>query len=250
MKNMAVGLREKGTAAAVAAPIDLLRAHHIFGQLPAKVLEQLGTYVTRRRFERGAVIFAKGDSGHGLMGVVRGSVRISVPTVGGREIVLDNIHPGEVFGEMALLDGRSRSADATASEDCELMVIARRDFIQFVQHQPEVAAKLLEVLCGRLRHTNEQVEDVMFASLPVRLAKLLLRFSRAGGVNGIGKSLAITQRELSQIIGMSRENTNKQLRAWEKRGWVRLEHRTLVVLDDGALARIAEDSDLGSRFVG
>jgi len=243
MKNTTVGLRENPATAAVSAPIELLRAHHIFGQLPAKVIEQLGTYVTRRRVQRGAVIFAKGDPGHGLMAVVRGSVRISLPTMGGRDVVLDHIHPGEVFGEMALLDGRSRSADATASEDCELMVIDRRNFIQFVQHQPEVAAKLLEVLCGRLRHANEQVEDVMFTSLPVRLAKLLLRLPSTGKVSAPGKRLTITQRELSQVIGMTRESVNKQLRAWEKRGWVRLEHGTLVVLDRAALARIAEELD-------
>jgi CRP/FNR family transcriptional regulator, cyclic AMP receptor protein len=246
MQNATVGLREIAATAAVSAPVALLRAHHIFGQLPAKVIEQLGRYVTRRRLQRGAVVFAKGDPGHGLMAVVRGSVRISLPTIGGREIVLDHIHSGEVFGEMALLDGASRSANATASEDCELLVIDRRNFIQFVQHQPEVAAKLLEVLCGRLRHTNEQVEDMMFTSLPVRLAKLLLKFSPTGEVNATGKRLMITQRELSQMIGMSRENTNKQLRAWEKRGWVRLEHGTLVVLDGPALSRIAEDNDAGS----
>jgi CRP/FNR family cyclic AMP-dependent transcriptional regulator len=236
--------RENGVIAAGLAPIELLRAHHIFGQLPAQVIKQLAGYVTRRRVQRGAVIFAKGDPGHGLMAVVRGSVRISLPTMGGRDVVLDHIHPGEVFGEMALLDGQSRSADATASEDCELLVIDRRNFIQFVQHQPEVAAKLLEVLCGRLRHANEQVENVMFTSLPVRLAKLLLRLPSTGKVSAPGNRLTITQRELSQMIGMSRGNTNKQLRVWEKRGWVRLEHGTLVVLDGRALSRIADDSDL------
>jgi CRP/FNR family transcriptional regulator, cyclic AMP receptor protein len=244
MKNATVGQRAKGPAAVISTPIELLRAHHIFGQLPAPVIKQLAGYVTTRRVQRGAAIFAKGDPGNGLMAVVRGSVRISLPTMDGREVVLDHIRPGEVFGEMALLDGQPRSADATASEDCELAVIDRRNFIQFVQHQPEVAAKLLEVLCGRLRHTNEQVEDVMFTSLAVRLAKLLLRFSSTGGVNGAGKRLTITQRELSQMIGVARESTNKQLRVWEKRGWVRLEHGTLVILNGRALSRIAEDNDL------
>jgi CRP/FNR family cyclic AMP-dependent transcriptional regulator len=250
MKNATVGPREKGTHAAVSTPIELLRAHHIFGQLPPQIIERLATYVTSRRVQRGAMIFAKGDPGHGLMAVIRGSVRISLPTMAGREVVLDHIHPGQVFGEMALLDGQPRSADATASEDCELAVIDRRSFIQLVQHQPDVAAKLLEVLCGRLRHANEQVEDVMFTSLAVRLAKLLLRFSPTGEVNGTGKKLTITQRELSQMIGMSRENTNRQLRDWEKRGWVRLANRAVMVLDGRALSRIAQDSDFGSTPLG
>jgi CRP/FNR family cyclic AMP-dependent transcriptional regulator len=243
MKNATVGPSENRAAAAVSRPLELLRAHHIFGQLPAEVIKQLGAYATRRRVQRGAVIFAKGDPGHGLMGVVEGSVRISLPTMGGREVVLDHIRPGGIFGEMALLGGQLRSADATASEDCELMVIDRRDFTHFVQRQPEVVAKLLEIVCGRLRHANEQVEDVMFASLAVRLAKLLLRFWSIHEVNAAGKRLTITQRELSQMIGMARESVNKQLRTWEKRGWLRLEHGTLVVLDRAALARVAEERD-------
>src|ERR671927_256461 len=101
-------LRESRGARPIVAPVDLLRAHPIFGQLPSKVIDQLGTYVTRRRLRRGASIFAKGDPGSGLMAVLQGSVKISVPTIDGREVVLNLIQPGEVFGEIALLDGQPR----------------------------------------------------------------------------------------------------------------------------------------------
>jgi CRP/FNR family transcriptional regulator, cyclic AMP receptor protein len=232
------GLRSQPAARRVSGPIELLRGHAVLGQLPADILEQLSAYVARRRVERGATIFAKGDPGQGLMALVRGSVRISLPGAGGREVVLNRIGAGEVFGEMALLDGQARSADATAIEDCELLIVDRRNLLHLMHQQPEVAVKLLEVLCARVRRANEHVEDTMFMSLPVRLAKLLVRFA---GADEPPARIAITQRELSQMIGVSREATNKQLRIWEKRGWLRLEHGTLTVLDRAALARVEED---------
>jgi CRP/FNR family cyclic AMP-dependent transcriptional regulator len=199
----------------------------------------VGTYATRRRVKRGAVIFAKGDPGTGLMALLEGAVRISMPTQDGREVVLNLVQPGEIFGEIALLDGQPRTADAIAAEDCDLMVIDGRNFIPFVHGRPEVAVNLIEILCGRLRRTNEQVQDVMFLSLPARLAKLILRLAK--GDHASIKNLAITQQELSQMIGMSREATNKQLRAWEKRQLLRLDHRTITVLNAAALARAGED---------
>ena len=116
-----------------------------------------------------------------------------------------------------------------------------------MQRQPEMVTKLLEVLSGRLRRANEQFGDVMFTSVAVRLAKLLLRSLSSTEVNATGKRLTITQRELSQTIGVARESVNKQLRAWEKCGWVRLEHGTLVVLDGAALARLTEERDVATH---
>ena len=241
IRNPAAGPPERAGARRVSGPIELLRRHAVLGQLPAEALEQLSAYVARRRVERGAAIFAKGDPGQGLMAVVRGSVKISLPSASGREVVLNRVLAGEVFGEMALFDGQPRSADATAIEDCELLVVDRRNLLHLMHQKPEVAVKLLEVLCARLRRSNEQFEHTMFMSLPVRLAKLLLRFADSADSNEPRPKIAITQRELSQMIGASREATNKQLRAWEKRGWVRLERRTFTVLDHAALANVEDE---------
>jgi CRP/FNR family cyclic AMP-dependent transcriptional regulator len=229
------------------SPIDILRGHPIFGKLPPNILEQLATYVTRRRVKRGSALFAKGDPGTGLMAVLSGTVKISVPSADGHEVVLNLIRAGELFGEIALLDGRPRTADATAMDDCELMVIDRRDFIPFVKNQPNIALNLIEILCARLRHTSEQVEDLMFLSLPARLAKTLLKLANRSDSDKRSATFTITQRELSQMIGMSRESTNKQLRAWEKRNWVRLGRGTLTIVNAGALAEISEDgADYGN----
>jgi CRP/FNR family transcriptional regulator, cyclic AMP receptor protein len=223
-----------------------LRNHPLFREFPPAVIEHFGTYMTRRSVRRGATIFAKGDPGTGLMAVLWGSVKISVPTPDGREAVLNIINPGEIFGEMALLDGRPRSADAVAMDDCELMVIDRRDFIPFLRQQPDIALKFIEILCARIRHTSEQVEDVMYLSFPGRLAKTLLQLTGGPEAPAAHRNVRITQRELSSIIGMSRESTNKQLRAWEDRKWVRLQRGGIAVLDPNALAKLAAEGGTSS----
>ena len=133
--------------------LALLRNHPLFRELPAPVIERLGSYMKRRTVARGAAIFAKGDPGTGLMGVLVGSVKISVASADGRDVVLNIIHEGEIFGEIALLDGHPRTADATAMSDCELIVIERRDFVEFLRSEPDVTLKFIEILCARLRRT-------------------------------------------------------------------------------------------------
>lgn len=218
-----------------------LRNHPLFREFPASVIERLGSYMTRRAVRRGTTIFAKGDPGTGLMAVLSGSVKISVPATDGRESVLNIISEGQIFGEIALLDGRPRTADATAMTDCELMVIDRRQFVPFLRSEPDVALKFIEVLCTRLRRTSEQVEDVMYLHLPGRLAKTLLRLTDESGPRAEKRKIRITQREISQIIGVSRESVNKQLRAWERSKWVRLERGGIAVLNPNALADIAAE---------
>jgi CRP-like cAMP-binding protein len=225
--------------------LSLLRSPPLFRDLPPGVIEHLGSYMKTRRVARGTTIFAKGDPGSGLMGVLAGAVKVSVASADGKDIVLNVFREGDIFGEIALLDGRPRTADATAMSDCELIVIERRDFVPFLSSQPDVMLKFIEILCSRLRRTSEQVQDITFLNLPTRLAKTLLQLT--GGVQGSAapSKATITQREISQMIGMSRESTNKQLRAWAKRGWIRLERGGVGVIAPDKLAAIATE---GSEF--
>jgi CRP/FNR family cyclic AMP-dependent transcriptional regulator len=217
-----------------------LRNHPVFREFPSGVVEHLGTYMTRRKVPRGAVIFAKGDPGKTLMAVRSGSVRISVSAADGHEAVLNIIKPGQVFGEVALLDGRERTADAIAITDCELMVIDRRDFIPWLHREPDVVLKFIEILCARIRRTSAQVEEVMYLSIPARLAKALLELSGGIEASATRHVVRIAQRELGNIVGMSRESTNKQLRAWEQRKWVHLERGSIAVLDAEALMKLIQ----------
>ena len=237
--------RDSSAAGGVTDRVSLLRNHPLFCELTPSMLERISTYAKRRSFAKGSTIFEKGDAGVGLIGVVSGSVKISVTSADGRDIVLNIIRLGEVFGEIALLDGRARTANATAMSDCELIVIERREFLPFLRSEPDVTLKLMEILCSRLRKTSEQVQDVTFLNLSTRLAKTLLRLAANDGPSKPASKVAITQREISQIVGRSRESTNKQLRAWAKRGWIRLERGSVTVIKAAKLVELAAtDSDL------
>jgi CRP/FNR family cyclic AMP-dependent transcriptional regulator len=218
---------------------SLLKNHPFFNELPPADIAHLSSYMKRRSAKKDEVIFRKGDPGLGLIGVIFGSIKISAPSREGKDIVLNIIREGEVFGEIALLDGHPRTADATAMADCEFVVIERREFLPFLRSRPDAALKLLNILCARLRRTSEQVQDVTFLGLPVRLAKALLQLSSSIGSPRQAGRLTITQREIGQIVGKSREATNKQLREWSKKGWVKLERRGITVLKRPKLAEIA-----------
>ncbi len=219
----------------------VLQSHYLFGKLNPKHIDRLVSCIVEKSVARGTIIFAKGDPGSSLFAIRRGAVKITVPSVDGHDAVFNLMTNGDIFGEIALLDGRPRTADAVAITDCELFLIERRDFLPLVREEPEIAVKLIEILCARLRQTTEQAESLMFLHLPSRLGKALLRLSSRSGVASERK-LAITQKDLGNIIGMARESTNRQLRLWEQQNWVRLERGGIIILSVKALERIAESS--------
>jgi CRP-like cAMP-binding protein len=224
---------------AVSSKLAVLRRHPIFCDLDAEAFEQLCRYAKHSTLKRGATIYSKGDPGNSLYVVISGTAKMSISSPDGRSAILNLIGPGEIFGEIALLDGRERTADATANTNCEVFIIDRREFIPFVRSQPALAMKFIELLCTRLRWTSDQVEQVILQDLPGRLASALIRLTERHKAAQGGRSIAVTQQEISEMVGVSRESINKQLRAWATRNWVRLEHGAIVVLDVGPLQEIA-----------
>jgi CRP-like cAMP-binding protein len=220
--------------------LAVLRKHPIFCDLGPEALDQLCRYAKHSTLKRGATIFSKGDPGNSLFAVISGTVKISISSAEGRNAILNLIGPGDTFGEVALLDGQARTADATANTNCELFVIDRREFLPFVRSQPALAMKFIELLCARLRWTSDQVEQVILQNLPGRLASALIRLTEKHKLAPGGRTIAITQQEISEMVGMTRESINKQLRVWATRNWVRLEHGAIVVLNAGALQALAE----------
>jgi CRP-like cAMP-binding protein len=220
--------------------LSVLRKHPYFADLEPDAFDQLCRYAKHATLKRGATIASKGDPGTSLFAVITGTVKISVSSPDGRNAILNLIGPGEIFGEVALLDGLSRTADAIANTNCELFIIDRRDFIPFVRSQPALAMKFIELLCTRLRLTSDQVEQVILQDLPGRLASVLLRLTERHKAEQGGRTIAITQQEISEMVGMTRESINKQLRAWATRGWVRLEHGAIVVLKPEPLQTLVE----------
>lgn len=220
----------------------LLERHFLFGRLKATELDSLLTYTRVEHFAARAEIFAKGSPGDRMMAVMRGRVKISSLSSEGREIVLNIISEGEIFGEIALIDGKERTADAVAMTECDLLVLHRRDFLPFLERHADVCLILLGVLCERLRRTSEQLEDISFRHLQSRLAKVLLRLARSDlpdAEGGLRVDLGLSQRELGTIVGGTRESINKHLQALHRSGIVELEKGAVLIRDVAALERIA-----------
>jgi len=237
-----IGVPQDKTDEARGAPgnkLAVLRKHPIFCDLDPEALDQLCRYAKHATLKRGAAIFSKGDPGNSLVAVIRGTVKISISSAEGRSAILNLIGPGEIFGEVALLDGLARTADATANTNCEIFVIDRREFLPFVRSQPALAMKFIELLCARVRWTSDQVEEVILQDLAGRLASALIRLTEKHKLAPGGRTIAITQQEISEMVGMTRESINKQLRVWAGRNWVRLEHGAIVVLDTESLQAMA-----------
>ena len=230
--------------AGLADKTALLRAHPFFCGLDRRIVESLVPHALTRKVKRGKLLFRKGDQGTNLYVVCAGAVRVSAPSEQGKNAVFNLIVPGEIFGEIAFLDGGPRTADAVMIEPGELMVIERRDFLPLLQRYPELALRLLEILCGRLRRTSQQLEDIVFLGLEPRLAKALL-YLYEHSFSKPAQKLKVTQRDISQLIGISRESANKQLRSWERRKWLKLERGGLTILAPDALRRLVAEKSSG-----
>jgi CRP/FNR family cyclic AMP-dependent transcriptional regulator len=217
----------------------LLRSHPFFRGLDSRIVDGLVPHALTRKVKRGTLLFRKGDAGTSLYVVCAGAVRVSAPSEHGKDAVFNLIVPGEIFGEIAFLDGGPRTADAVMIESGELMVIERRDFLPLLQDYPQLALRLLEVLCGRLRRTSQQLEDIVFLGLEPRLAKAVL-YLHQRSFSQSAQKLKVTQRDISQLIGISRESANKQLRRWERRKWLKLERGGMTILAPDALRRLVE----------
>jgi CRP/FNR family transcriptional regulator, cyclic AMP receptor protein len=220
---------------------DALRRSRLFARLGDAELDSILSHAMVRRYEDGDQIFAKGDPGNSMMAVLRGRISITAPSPDGRQVVLTTMRDGDVFGEIALLDGKERTADATAAADCELLVVPRHSLLSLLDRHPELCIDFLVVLCERLRTTNEQVEDLAFLELEARLAKALLRLEQDIGrpARDRAAGVKISQRALGEIVGGSRESVNKHLQDWKRSGIIVIERGSIVIRDREALAAIA-----------
>ena len=221
---------------------SLLERISIFSQLGREELGRLAEITAIVRIPARKVLVRKGDAGSHAYVIISGRLKATGAGEDGKETVLRIMDPGEVIGEIALLDSQPRSATVTALDPAELLVIQRRDLIPFLEQHPRTAIKLLEALAGRLRSISSQFEDRVFLNLPSRLAKKLVALADTYGedvADGRRIDLALNQSELGEMVGTSRECINKQLRAWSREGLVRSERGYLTIRDSEALDRLA-----------
>ncbi len=222
---------------------DSLLTSPFFQHMRDEELDEIIAFATERRIPKGTVIFTKGDAGTSMMAVLVGRVRVSAVSAEGREVTLNVIGPGEIFGEIALLDGKPRSADCTTLEDSTLMVVERRHFLPFLLKNEGLVDRLLGVLCDRLRRTSMALEEIALFDLQARLARLLVKLSEDYGRKlpndgGVRIDLKLSQRDLATLVASSRETVNKQLRGWREQGVVEQTAGYLVVKNSAALTRL------------
>ncbi len=204
----------------------------LFAQISKEELQKIAQFAKIQQIGAKKVIFHKGDPGGQMFLIVSGRVKSTTLSEDGKEIVFDILNVGEVFGEISLLDGKERTATITTMEPCGLLVLERRDFIPFLERHPKVAIHLLTTISSRLRATDELVEDTLFRNLPARLAKKLLSLAETYGRENEGSiriELKLSQQELGQMIGTSRESINKQIRIWERIGLISLQQRYIIL---------------------
>ena len=199
----------------------LLAQIPMFERVGREDLEQLSGLLQQKRYNRGEVIFHQGDVGTALFIVRQGEVAIRLSSPEGREVILALVSRGYAFGELALLDGEPRSTDAVAREETDLLKLQREDFQRFLSERPQVAMDLLAVLSRMVRRVTQHVHDAAFLDARARLARVLLDRAQAQGKPGPNGGVTLpklTQAELANLCGITRESVNKWLNHYKRQG--------------------------------
>jgi CRP/FNR family cyclic AMP-dependent transcriptional regulator len=221
---------------------DDVRRAPLFAALEDEAAGELQASMSKVALPRGHVLFTEGEPGDRLFIVHSGKIKLGRTSSDGRENLLAVLGPGEMFGELSLFDPGPRTATATAVTDSQVLGLGHEDLQPWLTSRPEVAPPLLKALAQRLRRTNENLADLVFSDVPGRVAKNLLDLARRFGVqadDGLHVTHDLTQEELAQLVGASRETVNKALAEFQQRGWIRHEARAVVLLDVERLSRRA-----------
>ena len=205
----------------------------LFANLDAESLRELEQAVRHRNFRPGEIIFHRDDPGQMLYIIKQGKVRIYITSPDGQEVTLVVLRPGDYFGELAILDGRPRSASAVALDAVETLALQRGDFIAAVNHRPRIAIQVMNALAVRLRHTDAMIEDLLFLDVHGRVAKKLLDLAELHGVrttDGIRIEMKLTQTDLAALVGASRESVNKVIGYFVDKRFISSEKRKITIL--------------------
>lgn len=219
---------------------DALLRSPLFAPIDVDAARALLTTMDRVELPRGTSVFVEGDEGDRLFLIASGSVKLGRRSPDGRESLLSVMGPGDMFGELSLFDPGRRTATATTVSDTVLLELTHDELVVWLERHPAVAKHLLAALAHRLRRTNEALGDLVFADVPGRVAKALLDLATRFGEpvpEGLRVAHGLTQEELAQLVGASRETVNKTLADFTARGWLRREGRTVILLDVDRLER-------------
>ena len=203
----------------------------------------LADRVRRRHFEKNDIVFQKDDPGQSLFIIETGQVRIYMPGVQGTDLTLTVMGPGEFFGDLSLLDGRPRSASASAIVETILLTIERNDFTSLIRARPDAALAILAEISKRVRETDQMASDLAFLDVSGRLARKLLDLADSNGAErpaGVLLNVALTQEDLANMIGVTRESVNRNLSMFRRLGLIGREGRKIIIRDRSGLRSYCE----------
>jgi len=229
--------------------LALLRSIPLFEGLSAEQLAKVAALAEVRKYAIRSIVVSQGEPANALFVIAKGRLKVSASGTDGRDTVLGIMAEAEVFGEIALLDGGPRSATCTALEPCELIAIDRAQFMELLLASPGIAVKLLQVLAARLRRLSQRSEDAAFLDVPSRLARSLLDLATRFGErrrppdSGIFITLKLSQQELGDLVGATRESVNKHINDWMRQGILLQENGRMIISDIDSVRRLARISD-------
>ena len=212
----------------------IIRKAPLFSALDDAAAHELRQSMVSLKLNKGQVLFKEGQEGDRLYVIVHGKIKLGTQSNDGRENLLSILGPGEMFGELSLFDPEPRTSTATAVTDVRLVSLAHDAVIGLITSNPQTSLELLRRLAQRLRKSNEILADLVFADVPGRVAKAIIDLGERFGVqkeDGLHVNHDLTQEELAQLVGASRETVNKALADFAARGWVKLEPRAVLVID-------------------
>lgn len=204
---------------------EMLGSSELLEAIPEHELDELTQRVRRRTLPRGQVLFMKGDEGSSLMFVASGRVKIISLAPSGSEVIHNLIEAGQIFGEMALLDGKPRSADAVSAVDSEVFEFSRQDFLAILKRNPDAAIRMMEILCGRIRRSTDFVEDAVLLDAGTRLLHRIRALadqfgSPASGSSSLRIDHGLSQQEIGESVGLTRVSVNRLLGQWRVGGLI------------------------------
>ncbi len=219
---------------------EVVRRAPLFTALDEAAAISLRASMDTVKIAKGSILFKEGDDGEHLYVIIDGKLKLGTSSGDGRENLLSILGPGEMFGELSLFDPGPRTSTATAVTDARLLSLSHEKVIPWLKQNPEVSLQLLTRLSQRLRRTNEAVGDLVFSDVPGRVAKALIdlgdRFGKSTA-EGLLVNHDLTQEELAQLVGASRETVNKALADFAGRGWLKLDGRSVLITDVERLSK-------------
>jgi CRP-like cAMP-binding protein len=216
----------------------LLRDAELFKGVSEQALARLEAAGRLRRLARGQVLFNRGDAGEAFFLVCSGSINLGLDSANGRELVINEMRPGDGFGELGLITGQPRSTSAVAAQDTVVLVIPRRDFMAVLADEPALARSLLRTTADRLGTSSEREGALAFLNAPSRLARVLIQLDREASAVGY---ITMSQEELGRRVGLARQTVAQLLGKWRHSGWILTGRGKIVVLNHAALRRQAEE---------